>query len=73
MTQVCCPGCRLRFTGAAAAYLVACPQCGELLQPIPSAEAIIGFRRFADDEFPDAVPEAVAIALPSPDPDANPA
>jgi hypothetical protein len=73
MTQICCPDCRLRFTGAAAAYLAACPQCAELLQPIPSAEAIIGFRRFSHDEFPYTVPTAVAIALPSPAPDVKPA
>ena len=27
MTHVCCPRCRLRFTPAAAAYIVACPEC----------------------------------------------
>lgn len=71
MTQVCCPGCRLRFTGAAAAYLVACPQCGELLEPVPSSEGIVGFRRFSPDELIDVLPDAVTVALPSPSSDVD--
>ena len=72
MTQACCPNCRLRFTRAATAYLSACPQCGEPLEPKPSAERMIGFRLFTPDDVADVVPEAVAIAMPSPAPDAGP-
>jgi hypothetical protein len=74
MTQVCCPGCRLRFTPAAAAYLLACPQCGDEIQAMPSAEPVVGFRLFSHDDFPDLVLEAgaVAIAMPLPAPDVKP-
>jgi hypothetical protein len=72
MTQVCCPSCRLRFTRAATAYLVACPECGSPPQPIASPEQVIGFRLFAHDELPDAFPQAVAVAIPMPAPRAEP-
>lgn len=72
MTQDCCPSCRLRFTRAAAAHLGACPRCGEPLQSIPSAEGMIGFRLVSPDEFGDALPEAVAIAMPWRAPDVEP-
>jgi hypothetical protein len=68
MTQVCCPGCRLRFTRAAAAYLVACPYCGEPPQPVLSAERVLGFRLVSDDDRSDSLPVARAIALPIPTP-----
>lgn len=67
MTQVCCPSCRLRFTRAAAAYLVACPECGQPPQPVPSAERVVGFRLVADDydyDDSDVAPAAIAVALP---------
>lgn len=44
VTQLCCPGCRLRFTPAAAASVIACPQCGGLPQPIASLGRSLGFR-----------------------------
>jgi hypothetical protein len=68
MTQVCCPSCRLRFTRAAAAYLVACPGCGEPPQTIDRAEATIGFRLAPRDDLPDELLQAVAVALPVHDP-----
>src|SRR3954471_10472811 len=64
MTQVCCPSCGLRFARAAAAYLVACPSCGEPPQPVPSAEHVLGFRLVSDDDRSDSLPVAVAVALP---------
>jgi hypothetical protein len=72
MTQACCPTCRLRFTRVATAYLSACPQCGEPLQPKPNAELIIGYRLFSPDDVADVVPQAVAIEMPPPAPDAKP-
>jgi hypothetical protein len=72
MTQVCCPSCRLRFTRAAGAYLVACPQCGKPTHPIASPEQVIGLRLFAHDDFPDAFPQAVAVAIPVPAPAVGP-
>ena len=37
MTQLSVRGCRLRFTRAAATYMVACPSCGAA--PLPAASA----------------------------------
>jgi hypothetical protein len=67
MTQVCCPSCRLRFTRATAAHLVACPECGAPPEPVLSAERVIGFRLASGiDELSDTLPIAVAVALPVP-------
>lgn len=66
MTHVCCPGCRLRFSRASAAYLVACPECGAPPESVPSAECVIGFRRVSDDDRRDEMPMALAVALPIP-------
>ncbi len=63
MTHVCCPSCRLRFTRAAAAHLMACPQCGEPPQPVPTAQRALGFRLVIDDDGSDA-PHAIAVAMP---------
>jgi hypothetical protein len=71
MTQLSCPSCRLRFTRAAAAYLVACPECGQPPHPVVSAERVLGFRLATDDydyDYDDSavIPVALAIALPPP-------
>jgi hypothetical protein len=68
MTHVCCPSCRLRFTRAAASHLVACPGCGEPPQTILRAEQVMGFRVAPVDDLPDALLQAVAVALPVHDP-----
>ena len=70
MTPLCCPVCRLRFTPAAAAHLVACPECGEPPQP-SSLEGIVGFRLFTFEDIPHSLPEALAMTIPVPD-DAGP-
>jgi hypothetical protein len=70
MTHVGCPNCRLRFTSAAAAYLVACPECGRPPQQIAGAEGVLGFRLFVLEDVPQALPEAVAVSIPIPDPGA---
>ena len=54
MTRACCPDCRLRFTSAATASFITCPECGQELHPAPSAQAALGYRLF---EFTDALPE----------------
>jgi hypothetical protein len=69
MTHVCCPGCRLRFPPAAAAYLAVCPQCGEPAQPLASLEDAVGFRLFRLEDIPHSLPEAVAVSIPIPDPE----
>jgi hypothetical protein len=71
MTHVGCPGCRLRFSSAAAAYLVACPECGRAPQPIAGAEGVVGFRLFVPEDVPHEMPEAVAVSIPIPDPGAG--
>jgi hypothetical protein len=63
MTHACCPSCRLRFTRAAAAHLVACPLCGEPPRSI-ATELTLGYRLLTDDDRTDTLPVAVAIALP---------
>ena len=71
MTHVGCPSCRLRFTAAAAAYLVACPECGRPPQPIAGAEGVVGFRLFVLEDALPELPEAVAVSIPVQDPDAG--
>jgi hypothetical protein len=61
----------LRFTTAAAAYLVACPECGRPPQPIGGAEAVVGFKLFVVEDVPQELPEAVAVSIPIPDQDAR--
>jgi hypothetical protein len=61
----------LRFTGAVSAYLVACPECGRPPQAIADAQSVVGFRLFVVEDAPQEWPEAVAVALPSPDPGAG--
>jgi hypothetical protein len=63
MTHLCCPPCRLRFTRPSAAYLVACPECGEPPKPFP-LEDTVGFRVFRPDDVPHSMPKAVAISIP---------
>ena len=70
MTQLCCPRCRLRFSGAASAYITACPECGESPQAT-RLESSLGFRLVGPEDLPFELPEAVAAALPVPDPDAR--
>ena len=64
MTPVCCPSCRLRFTPAAAAYLVSCPECGRPPERIANFESLVGFRLFGPQDTPNPVPEAIAVAIP---------
>jgi hypothetical protein len=68
MTQSCCPSCRLRFSPVVTAYLVACPQCGQPPQPIASPAGVLGFRLFAAEEALPAIPQALAVSLPLPEP-----
>jgi hypothetical protein len=69
MTHVCCTNCRLRFTPAVAAHLVACPECGELPQPAASGQELLGFRLVKLGDVPTPLPQAIAAALALPDPD----
>jgi hypothetical protein len=72
MTRISCRACRLRFTGAAAAHLTACPECGEPLQALAGPEGALGFRLFRLEDAPHPLPEAVAVSLPIPDSGAGP-
>ena len=64
MTRLSCPSCRLRFSRAATATLTTCPECGQDLEAVDSAEATLGFGLFAPTDPPPAVPLAVEAALP---------
>ena len=66
MTHVFCPGCRLRFTPAAAAYLAACPECGESPQSVASAGGTLGFRLYTPGDDLYDLPEALSAALAAP-------
>src|SRR5690242_11172234 len=68
MTPVCCPTCRLRFTPAAAAQLVACPECGGPPERITSSERVVGFRLLGPQDIPHSVPQAVAVSIPVQEP-----
>jgi hypothetical protein len=57
----------LRFAPAAAAYLVACPECGQPPEPIVGAEGVVGFRLFVVEDVPHE-PKAVAVSIPTSDP-----
>ncbi len=67
MTQVCCPGCRLRLTPAAAAYIVACPECGAPPRQIASRSAL-GFRLVGPEDLPVELPQAAGFSTPVPEP-----
>ena len=68
MTHVCCRHCRLRFTPAAAAHLVSCPECGEPPQTLAGLEESLGFRLFRLADVPHSLPEAIAVSIRLPDP-----
>jgi hypothetical protein len=68
MTRSCCPSCRLRFSRATAAQLVACPFCAQPLQVLGAADAL-GFKRIAVDGLAGGEPaeaQAIAVALRAP-------
>lgn len=65
-SHLCCPACRVRFTPAAAAYIVACPECGESPQPIASLERTFGFRLVGPVDLPRDLPYAAAVSLTPP-------
>jgi hypothetical protein len=63
MTHLCCSRCRLRFTPAAAAYIEACPECGEPPEQITSQSAL-GFRLVGPEDLPIELPQEVAVSIP---------
>ena len=69
MDHVSCPGCRLRFGAGPAAYLVACPECGEPLQTGCRPGDLLGYRLHTPgDGLPVALSQAIAaVALRLPD------
>ena len=68
MTHACCTGCRIRFTPAASAFLTACPVCGNPPQLLAGLAGAMGYRLFSPEDAPGALPEAVAVSMPIPDP-----
>jgi hypothetical protein len=71
MTQPCCPRCRLRFTPAAASYIIACPECGKPPQPIANLEHTFGFRLVGPEDLPYELPYATAVSITFPEPGAR--
>jgi hypothetical protein len=67
MIRLCCPRCRLRFI-LPAAYLDACPECGEPLRA-SSLRATVGFRLMGLEDVPLSLPQAVAVSIPVSEPD----
>lgn len=67
-THHCCTHCRLRFTPAVAAYITACPECGDPPEPIASLDLTFGFRLVGPEDLPHELPYVAArsIALPVP-------
>lgn len=66
MTNVCCPKCRLRFTPAISAYLLACPECGQTVQPVTSRREMVGYRLMLPEDLPYSLPHAGAVSMPDP-------
>lgn len=66
MISSCCPGCRVRFAPATAAYLVACPECGKPPEQVSGLDALVGFRLVGPDDGTRSLPEAIAVSLPIP-------
>jgi len=71
MTRACCPGCRLRFSPAATAHLMICPECGAPLQAGVAASDALGYRLFDLTDSSSELPIAIEVALPVPDLDAR--
>jgi len=66
MTRSCCPSCRLRFTHAAAAVLVACPSCGEGLYDVDDVAQLVGYRLANDLPESQVIDAALVAALRNP-------
>jgi hypothetical protein len=64
MTRISCPGCRLRFSKAATATLTTCPECGQSLETVDSAQPTLGFRLFVPTDRGPALPMAIEAAVP---------
>lgn len=68
MTHACCENCRIRFTPATTSYLLACPACGEPLQPLNDPARALGYRLFRLEDAPHISPDAGSVSMPHPDP-----
>ena len=66
-TRKCCARCRIRFTGASAAYLPACPACGGPLEPLAGLAGAMGYRLFTQEDAADALPAAIEVSMPVPE------
>ena len=67
MTHACCASCRIRFTQAAAAYLTACPSCGQPPQRLAAPAGVVGYRLFRPEDTSRAAPQAIEVSMPIPD------
>ena len=67
MTRACCPICRLRFEGAAAAHLINCPEFRAPLQVTVAARDAMGYQLHGGWDSLSELPIALAAALLDPD------
>ena len=61
----------MRFTAAAAAYISACPECGDSPQAITSLEGTLGFRLVGPEDLPHELSYATAVSITLPEPGAR--
>ena len=66
MNRISCTPCRLRFTSAAASYLLACPECGKRLQSGSDASGTMGYRLWSFEDDPQPMPVAAVAVMPVP-------
>jgi hypothetical protein len=72
LTNLCCAHCRVRFSPAVAAYILACPECGNPPQPIARLELMFGFRLIGPEDLPHELPYAMARSVALPETEARP-
>ena len=57
----------MRFTPAAAAYIIACPECGDSPQAMTSLERTFGFRLVGPEDLPHELPYGTAVSITFPE------
>lgn len=68
MSHDCCHHCRLRFTAAAATYLVACPDCERPTARVEEPQRLLGYRLFDPLDLVDMVADGLEVSPMEPRP-----
>ncbi len=66
MSHLCCPICEVRFSPAAATYLMECPDCGGPPVPVENLRSVVGFRLEQVESIPDVLSEVLAVPFAIP-------